>query len=430
VRKTFTAADRSVRSFRVVPRRPAIAFILITLLIDVMSFGLLLPVLPALVGEFTTGRDAQTYWYGAMIVTFGLTQFFCAPLLGALSDRYGRRPVLLGSIAGLGSMFLLSALATSLTGLVLARVLGGVLAANFAVANAYVADLTTPENRAKSFGLIGAAFGIGYIIGPMVGGLLGSIDIRLPFYVAAGLSAANFLYGLLVVPESLPPERRKPLQWLRANPISSLRGLAKLRSVGVLVAVIALANLAQFILHSTWVLFTDFRFGWGPRETGLSLFAVGVMAALVQGGLLGWLMRTLGERRVVLAGLASGAVAYVAYGLTTTGWVMYVIIVVNLLAFAVGPALGAIVSKAADPTEQGLAMGSLTSLSALMAVTAPFLGTPLLAIVSHLPAQDWRIGAPFFLSAALSFVALTLAAYHFRRHHAPDAAHVAPAARG
>jgi multidrug resistance protein len=245
VRKTFTAADRSVHSFRFVPRRPAIAFILITLLIDVMSFGLLLPVLPALVGEFTTGRDAQTYWYGAMIVTFGLTQFFCAPLLGALSDRYGRRPVLLGSIAGLGSMFLLSALATSLTGLVLARVLGGVLAANFAVANAYVADLTTPENRAKSFGLIGAAFGIGYIIGPMVGGLLGSIDIRLPFYVAAGLSAANFLYGLLVVPESLPPERRKPLQWLRANPISSLRGLARLRSVGVLVAVIALAHLGS-----------------------------------------------------------------------------------------------------------------------------------------------------------------------------------------
>ncbi len=292
-------ADRSpiarVIPSRLVQRRPAIAFILITLLIDVMSFGLLLPVLPALVGEFTTGRDAQTYWYGAMIVTFGLTQFFCAPVLGALSDRYGRRPILLGSIAGLGSMFLLSALATSLTGLVLARVLGGALAANFAVANAYVADLTTPEKRAKSFGMIGAAFGIGYIIGPMVGGLLGSIDIRLPFYVAAGLSAANFLYGLFVVPESLPPERRKPLQWQRANPVSSLRGLARLRSVGVLVAVIALANLAQFILHSTWVLFTNFRFGWGPRETGLSLFAVGVMAALVQGGLLSWLMRTLGR---------------------------------------------------------------------------------------------------------------------------------------
>jgi DHA1 family tetracycline resistance protein-like MFS transporter len=411
-------------------RRPAIPFILATLLIDVMSFGLLLPVLPALVGEFTSSRDAQTYWYGAMIVTFGLTQFFCSPFLGALSDRFGRRPVLLGSIAGLGAMFLLSALATSLTGLLLARVLGGLLAANFAVANAYVADLTTPERRARSFGLIGAAFGIGYIVGPVVGGLLGSVDIRLPFYVAATLSALNFLYGLFVVPESLPVERRRPLDWRRANPFTSLHGLTKLRAVGVLVAVIAVANLAQFILHSTWVLYTDFRFGWGPRETGLSLFAVGMMAAVVQGGLLGRLIKVMGERRLVIAGLASGTLAYVAYGLTTAGWMIYVVIVVNLLAFAVGPALSAIVSKAADPSEQGLAMGSLTSLSALMAVLAPFLGAPLLAQVSHLPAGDWRIGAPFFMSAALAFVALLLAIAHFRRHPATGVAHVAPLTHG
>ena len=410
-------------------RKPAIPFILITLLIDVMGFGLLLPVLPALVGEFTASRDAQTYWYGAMILTFGLTQFICAPILGALSDRFGRRPVLLGSIFGLGSMFLLSALATSLTGLLLARILGGVMAANFAVANAYVADLTAPENRARSFGMIGAAFGIGYIVGPMLGGLLGSIDIRLPFYVAAGLSVANFLYGYFIVPESLPPERRKPVAWRRATPIASLVGLARLKSVGVLVAVIAVANLAQFILHGTWVLYTNFRFGWGPRETGLSLFVVGLMAAVVQGGLLGWLLRKFGERRVVVAGLASGVIAYLAYGLTTVGWVMYAIIFANLLAFAVGPALHAIVSKAADPGEQGVAMGSLTSLNSLMAVTAPFIGTPLLAEVSHLPAGDWRIGAPFFMSALLAFVALVLAAWHFSRQPAHPAPHVAQPSR-
>ena len=410
-------------------RKPAIPFILITLLIDVMGFGLLLPVLPALVGEFTASRDAQTYWYGAMILTFGLTQFICAPILGALSDRFGRRPVLLGSIFGLGSMFLLSALATSLTGLLLARILGGVMAANFAVANAYVADLTAPENRARSFGMIGAAFGIGYVVGPMLGGLLGSIDIRLPFYVAAGLSVANFLYGYFIVPESLPPERRKPVAWRRATPVASLVGLARLKSVGVLVAVIAVANLAQFILHGTWVLYTNFRFGWGPRETGLSLFVVGLMAAVVQGGLLGWLLRKFGERRVVVAGLASGVIAYLAYGLTTVGWVMYAIIFANLLAFAVGPALHAIVSKAADPGEQGVAMGSLTSLNSLMAVTAPFIGTPLLAEVSHLPAGDWRIGAPFFMSALLAFVALVLAAWHFSRQPAHPAPHVAQPSR-
>jgi MFS transporter, DHA1 family, tetracycline resistance protein len=410
-------------------RPPATPFILITLLIDVMGFGLLLPVLPALVGEFTASRDAQTYWYGAMIVTFGLTQFVCAPILGALSDRFGRRPVLLGSIFGLGTMFLASALATSLAGLLLARVFGGILAANFAVANAYVADLTAPENRAKSFGMIGAAFGIGYIVGPMAGGLLGSIDIRLPFYVAAGLSVANFLYGWLVVPESLPPERRKAFAWRRATPFAALAGLTKLKSVGVLVAVIAVANLAQFILHGTWVLYTEFRFGWGPRETGLSLFVVGLMAAVVQGGLLGLLLKKWGERRLVIAGLASGVLAYLAYGLTTVGWVMYAIIFANILAFAVGPALTAIVSKAADPSEQGISMGSVSSLNSLMAVTAPFIGTPLLAEVSHLPAGDWRIGAPFFMSGLLAFLALVLAAWHFSRQPAHAAPHVAQPSR-
>jgi len=402
-------------------RQPAPPFILITLLIDVMGFGMLLPVLPALVGEFTDSRDAQTYWYGALILTFGLTQFFCAPVLGALSDRFGRRPVLLASIFGLGLMFIVSALATSLTGLLLARIVGGMLAANFAVANAYVADLTTPENRARSFGMVGAAFGIGYIIGPMVGGLLGTIDIRLPFYVAAALSAANFLYGWFVVPESLPRERRRPFAWRRAAPFAALAGLAALRPVGTLVAVIAVANLGQFILHGTWVLYTDFRFDWGPREAGLSLFVVGLMAALVQGVLLGVLMRRLGERRLVLAGLASGAIAYAAYGLATAGWLMYAIIFANLLAFAVGPALHAIVSKAADPAEQGVSMGALAALNSLMAVAAPLIGVPLLAEASHLPAGDWRIGAPFFMSALLALVALALAARHFARQPAAAA---------
>ncbi|MGE5714068.1 MAG: TCR/Tet family MFS transporter [Betaproteobacteria bacterium] len=414
-------------------RKPALPFILITVVIDVMGFGLLLPVLPALVGEFTSSRDAQTYWYGAMIVAFGLTQFVCAPILGALSDRYGRRPVLLLSIAGLGSMFLLSALVQSAQALVALRIMGGALAANFAVANAYVADITTPEKRAKSFGMIGAAFGIGYVIGPMVGGLLGAIDIRLPFYVAAALSVLNLLYGWLVLPESLPRRPRDELpafEFRRLNPIGSLYGLTRLRNVGVLVAVIALANLAQFILHSTWVLYTQFRFDWGPRETGLSLFVVGLMAAVVQGGLLGWLLRQFGERRLVIAGLASGTLAYVAYGLTTVGWLMYAIIFANLLAFGIGPALHAIISKAADPKEQGLAMGSLSSMNSLLAAVAPLLGAPLLAEASHFPAGDWRIGAPFFMSAALSLTALVLAVIHFRRHREKHIAHVAPLTHG
>ena len=405
------------------PRQPAIAFILVTVFIDVMGIGLLLPVIPALVGEFTTSRDAQTYWYGALMVTFGLTQFLCSPLLGALSDRYGRRPVLLASITGLGTMFFLSAIVTSLPALLATRVLGGALAANFSVANAYVADITTPEKRAKSFGRIGAAFGIGFIVGPAIGGTLGSIDIRLPFYAAAALSLVNAAYGLLVLPESLSRERRKAIAWRKANPFSSLAGLTRLKNVGVLVVVIGLVALAQFILHGTWVLYTGFRFGWGPQENGLSLFVVGLASAVMQGLLLGWLHRRVGERRLVIAGMVSGFFAFTLYGLATHGWMMYAIIASNLLAFAVGPSLNAIVSKAADPRQQGLAMGSLSSLASLMAVIAPLLGAPLLAEVSHLPAGDWRIGAPFFLSAALQAAALVLAMIHFRRR--PRVPHVA-----
>ncbi|MGH6622724.1 MAG: TCR/Tet family MFS transporter [Burkholderiaceae bacterium] len=394
-------------------RTPSIVFILITVLVDVMGIGLLLPVVPALVGEFTTSRDAQTLWYGALMIAFGLSQFLCAPLLGALSDRYGRRPVLLVSIAGLGTMFFLSTVVTSLGALLATRIFGGALAANFSVANAYVADISTPEDRAKSFGMIGAAFGVGFIVGPAVGGLLGAIDIRLPFYASAVLALANFLYGWFVLPESLPADRRKAFSLASANPFVAFAGLSRLKSVGSLVIVIALFTLAQFILHGTWVLFTEFRFGWGPRENGLSLTVVGITAALVQGGLLGWLLKRLGERRVVLFGMISGLLAYTAYGLVTVGWVMYAVIFANLLGFAVGPALNAIVSKAADPREQGLAMGALSSLGSLMAVIAPLLGAPLLAAVSHLPASDWRVGAPFFMSALLQAIALALAARHF-----------------
>lgn len=395
--------------------RAHIGFILVTMLIDMMGVGLILPVLPSLVGEFTHDLKSQSYWFGAMTFTFGFTQFLCAPLLGALSDRYGRRTVLLLSVAGLGTMFLLSGLVRSLPFLVGARVIGGMFASNVSVANAYVADITQPDNRARSFGLLGAAFGFGFILGPMIGGLVGGVGIRIPFFIAAGLSLLNFFYGLFVLPESLPASRRRPIQLKKANPFAALVGLARLRGIGMLVTVIALAGLAQSIMIGTWVLYCTYRFGWGPRQNGASFFFVGVMSAVVQGGLLGWLLRTLGERRLVLAGLASATLAYVGYGIAPQGWMVYALIVMNLLAFGIGAAVNALVSKAAPPDAQGLTMGSLSSLNSVVAVIGPLVGLGIFARVSHFPRNDVRVGAPYFLSAFVSLIALLLATWHFAR---------------
>jgi MFS transporter, DHA1 family, tetracycline resistance protein len=394
-------------------RHAALPFILVVVFIDVLGIGLAMPVLPMLVGDYTPGRDVQSYWYGVLVIVYGLMQFICAPLLGALSDRFGRRPVILASIFGLGLHYLLLALAPSLWFMLLARMLGGVTGASFSVANAYASDVTPADGRAKSFGLIGAAFGLGFICGPMLGGLLGSINLHLPFYAAAGLALINGLYGMLVVPESLPRERRTAFALRRANPFAALMALSRHPEIGRLVVVFALVVLAQLILQTTWVLFTHFRFGWGPRENGFALFCVGLVATIVQGGLLSRLLRWLGDVRLALLGLAIGTVAYLLYGLASQGWMMYAIIFGNFVSFAVGPALQGIVSNAVGPGEQGVTMGALTSINSIMFVVAPAIGTPLLAQVSHLPASDWRVGATFYLSAALQAIALVLARRHF-----------------
>jgi DHA1 family tetracycline resistance protein-like MFS transporter len=385
-----------------------------------MGIGILIPVIPALVGEFTDSMESQTYWYGALTFTFGFTQFLCAPMLGALSDRFGRRLVLLLSIGGLGTMFALSAVVTSLHALLATRIIGGALASNISVANAYVADITKPEDRTKSFGQIGAAFGAGFILGPMIGGLVGGIGIRVPFMIASGLAILNFAYGLFVLPESLAPEKRKPIDFRKANPFGALVGLTRLKGVGMLVTVIGLSNLAQFVMHGTWVLFMTFRFGWGTRENGMSMFAVGVMSAFVQGFLLSKLLRVLGERKLVVAGLASGVIVFAGYGLAMQSWMVYALIGANFLAFCVTSAVNALVSKAADAREQGLAMGSLSSLNSLVAVLAPLLATPIFAHVSHFPRNDLRTGATFFLSSFLTLLALLCALWHFGREKARE----------
>ena len=265
------------------PQRPSLAFILVTVFLDVLGIGLMIPVLPGLIGTMTVSPDQQAHWYGALAASYGVMQFFFTPLLGALSDHYGRRPVLLLSIFGLGFSYIVIALTNSLPLLLLARMVSGATGASFSVANAYVADITPAEKRGKSFGAIGAAFGLGFIIGPMLGGLLGAQDMRLPFWVAAGLSLANWLYGFFVLPESLAKENRTAVTAVRANPFGAFSHLSRLHGVGSLIVVFALTMLTQSMLQSTWVLYTQFRFGWGPKDNGIALFVVGITAVVAQG---------------------------------------------------------------------------------------------------------------------------------------------------
>ncbi|MBL8360047.1 MAG: MFS transporter [Rubrivivax sp.] len=393
-------------------------FILVTVLIDMLSIGLIVPVLPALIGKFSADPAEQAHWVGVVFAVFSLASFVATPVLGALSDRYGRRPLLLIGFCGLAVNFFATAWATSLWMLVASRVIGGGMQANAAVAQAYVADISAPEERTKRFGALGAMFGIGFILGPAMGGTLGAIDIHLPFYAAGGLALLNLAYGYFVLPESLPPEKRRAVTWSAANPLASILHLVRLKGVGPLVGVLVCAGLAQFTLYTIWVLYNTYRFGWGPAENGYSLFAVGVVSALVQGVLLGRLQKRFGAEQLVLMGLASSATAYVCWGLATAGWVFYVVIFANVLGSTVAASLQGMVSSAADARTQGQTMGAVSGLNSLMAVIAPMLASPLMSAVSHLPRTDWRVGTPYYFGAALLALAWCFAYAHVRRRAA------------
>ena len=396
-------------------RPAAMRFIMLTVLIDMVSIGLIIPVLPSLVGSFTSNPTEQALWYGVVAFAFSIANFFGSPILGALSDRYGRRPILLLGFCGLALNFFATALATQLWMLIAVRLVGGAMQANAAVANAYVADITPPAQRAKRFGQLGAMFGIGFILGPVMGGILGGINLHLPFFVAGSLAMLNLLYGYFVLPESLPLAQRRNISWSSANPIASLTQLRNLKGVGSLIIVIALSGLAQFVMYTTWVLYTTFKFGWGPSENGWSLFAVGVTSALVQGFLLSKLLKIFGASRLATIGLVSSSLAYLGWGLAPAGWVMYVVIVANVLGVTVTASIQSIVSNAADARSQGQTMGAVASLTSLMAVLGPVIGAPLMGAVSHFSPTDWRVGAPFYFCAFLQIIAMWVATRHFKR---------------
>jgi len=390
-------------------------FIMLTTLIDMMAIGLMIPVLPALVGSFTGSQGDQAFWYGVVTFTFSLANFFASPILGALSDQHGRRPVLLLGFCGLALSFFATALATAVWMLIAVRLVSGAMQSNIAIANAYVADITPAEGRAKRFGLLGAMFGVGFILGPVLGGLLGAINLRLPFFAAGGLALLNLSYGYFVLPESLPAERRHAFHWSAANPVASLRGLAQLKGAGRLAAVVACSGLAQFTLYTSWVLYATFKFGWGPLQNGWSLAAVGVVSAITQGVLLGRLLKRFSPQRLAVIGMVSSTLAYAAWGAATEGWMMFAVIFLNFFGSTVSAAIQSIISGAADARSQGKTLGAVSGLNSLMAVLAPLLAAPLLVMVSHLEKGDWRIGAPLYFCALLQAAALLLAVSHFRR---------------
>ena len=388
-------------------------FVLLTVFLDILGIGLIIPVLPRLVAQFAPQPEMQAYWYGAIVASYAIMQFICAPLLGALSDRFGRRPVLLLCVLGLGLNFFLMTQATSLIWLLIIRAMGGVTAGNIAVANAYMADVSSPENRGKAMGKIGAMFGLGFICGPMLGGLLGEHHYQNPFYLAAIVSLCNFSYGLLVLPESLPFANRHAFSYSRANPLKNLRGLSQIKSAGALVWAMGFSLFAQFTMQTTWVLSTELRFGWTPLQNGIALFLVGVCSVVMQGMLLGRVIKRLGEAKTAIIGLASSCIVLLSYGLAQQGWLMYVLIPCNLMGYAAAPAMQAIFSKSVDAKSQGSVMGSLASLGSVMSVCATVIGTSLFAQVGHYSKGNLLLGAPFYMASFAQGMALLIAIKHF-----------------
>lgn len=355
-------------------KKASVWFIFITLLIDVTGFGIIIPVMPGIIQELTGTNISGAARYGAWLVAvYAGMQFLFAPLIGAISDRYGRRPVLLCSLFGFFIDYLLLAFAPTITWLFIGRFLAGIFGASFTTAGAYIADISEPEKRAQNFGMMGAAFGMGFVLGPVIGGLLGDLGNRVPFFVAAGLTFCNWLYGYFILPESLKEENRRTFTWQRANPIGTIKSLFRFKVVAGLFGALALLYLASHAVQSNWSFYTIEKFKWTETQIGISLGVVGIVFGLVQGVLIRKTIPLMGEERSIYTGLALYAIGFMLYAFANQGWMMYGITIVYCLGGIAGPALQGVMSKLIPPNEQGELQGGFTSVMSLTAIVGPLL---------------------------------------------------------
>jgi len=412
----------------VVPSKAAFYFIIVTVVFDMLAFGIIAPVLPNLILHFESGNISRaatiTGWFGLAWATM---QFLFSPILGALSDRYGRRPVILLSCFGLGLDYVFMALAPSLRWLFVGRLISGITTSNISTAFAYITDVTAPAERAKKFGMLGAAFGLGFVIGPALGGLLSTHDLRMPFWVAAGLSLANAVYGYFILPESLPPERRAKSGWHMANPFASFPLLRSHSELAGLAVVATLFYLAHNALPSIWVLYTESRYRWTPRDVGLSLAAVGVCAAIVSGGLVGPYVKKFGERFSLLSGLVFGVLGFAGFALATRGLYLFAAVPFIALWGVAGPAMQSLMSQRVDASSQGKLQGAINSLRSLTGMAGPPLFSQVFAFAIAPTSRLHLPGAPYYLAAILLSASLVVAAFVARAHaNSPATQPVAP----
>jgi DHA1 family tetracycline resistance protein-like MFS transporter len=387
------------------------------MLIDITGWGIIIPVIPKLIKELINGDISEAAKYGGWLTfAYAITQFVFAPLIGNLSDKFGRRPIILISLFAFSMDYLLLAFAPTITWLFIGRIIAGLTGASITTASAYIADVSTPENRAKNFGMIGAAFGLGFIIGPVIGGFLGQYGSRVPFYAAAVLCMLNFLYGYFILPESLPKKNRREFEWKRANPINALINLKKYPSIIGLVIAIFLLYVGSHAVHSNWSFFTMYRFNWDEKMVGISLGAVGLLVGLVQGGLIRWTSPRLGNQKSIYLGLSLYTVGMLLFAFATESWMMFAFLVPYCLGGIAGPALQSEVSGKVPANEQGEIQGTLASLMSASAIIGPLMMTNTFYFFTHDEAPFQLPGAPFILGSFLMLISTILAYYSMKKH--------------